>query len=92
MRELAVLSNFGMKNLFDEIGSARHNLGQKIKNSLADRSSLLEINGYQLTLEDTISEGGLCLTRRVRLHHPVRGPDHEQAVRAQEEHLSGTRR
>jgi len=81
-----------MKNLFEEIGSASHNIGQKIKNSMTDRSSLLEINGYQLALEDTISEGGLGFTRRLRLHHPVRGPEHEQEVRAQKEHLSGTRR
>jgi hypothetical protein len=45
-----------MRNLFDDIGSAKHNLTQKLKASM-DSGSTFEINGYHLRLMDTISEG-----------------------------------
>lgn len=45
-----------MRSLFDDLGSASHNLTQKIK-SKVEKASVMEINGINLVLGDTISEG-----------------------------------
>lgn len=45
-----------MRSLFDDLGSASHNLTQKIK-AKVEKSGSFEINGFNLVLGDTISEG-----------------------------------
>lgn len=45
-----------MENLFKEIGSAKHNIGTMM-NNLVSREQSLEINGINLALGDTLSEG-----------------------------------
>jgi len=59
-----------MRSLFDDIGSASHNLTQKIM-SKVDKASVMEINGIHLVLGDTISEGWLRSSRRLWFHHPM---------------------
>ena len=78
-----------MKNLIDDIGSVKHNLSQKIKASVTDKASMLEINGHQLYLEDTISEGRKGLIRGLWLHHSLHRPLNREEVRLEEKRVSG---
>jgi hypothetical protein len=68
-----------MRSLFDDLGSASNNLKQKIKGKM-DSSQTLEVNGINLILGDTISEGMIVSFRRIWIYYQMYGARYGQEI------------